>query len=118
MDKITHEMRLSQWTSLIRECRSSSMSIKTWCNANNVNQGQFFYWQRRVREGMYSSLDISGEKKQLVFAQLQGPAIPSGANSSFVADMVVRLGKNTLELSNSVSEELLSKVLKVLSDVE
>lgn len=29
MDKITHEMRMKQWTPVIRECRSSGMAVKS-----------------------------------------------------------------------------------------
>lgn len=36
MDKITHEMRLAQWTSIIRECNNSGMSKKSWITANNI----------------------------------------------------------------------------------
>ena len=50
MDKITHEMRLSKWTTIVRECNNSGMPKKEWCAANGVDNKQFFYWQRRVRE--------------------------------------------------------------------
>lgn len=118
MDKITHEMRLIQWTPIIQECHSSGMSIRTWCNENNVNLSQFHYWQRRIRSEVYESLKKSEPHQQPNFVQLPAPADISKNISVFTADMVIRIGNNVLELSNAVSEELLSKVLKVISDVK
>lgn len=118
MDKITHEMRLMQWTPIIRECHNSSMTIKAWCLENNVNEKQFYYWQRRVREEAYNSLEKTESKRQSKFIQLTAPADSSRKTSSFIPDMIIHVGSNILELSNTVSEELLSKVLKVISDVK
>lgn len=118
MDKITHEMRLMQWTPIIRECRSSGMSVRTWCLQNNVNEKQFHYWQRRVRREVFDTLKKDESQSQPNFVQLQVPADSLRSTSSFRTDMIIHIGNNVLELSNTVSEELLLKVLKVLSDVK
>lgn len=118
MDKITHEMRLMQWTPIIRQCRSSGMTIKSQCVENNVNEKQFYYWQRRLREEVYSSLDKTKSKSQPNFVQLLTPLDSPRDRPAFMADMVIHIGNNVLELSNTVSEELLSKVLKVMNDVK
>lgn len=36
MDKITHEVRLANWTNLIQDCLSSGLSKKQWCLENQV----------------------------------------------------------------------------------
>lgn len=117
MDKITHEMRLIKWTPIIRECRGSGMSVKSWCVQNNVNEKQFYYWQRLIREKAFDTIKKSEIQSQPSFVQLPAPA-DSIRNPFFKADMVIHTGNNVLELSNTVSEELLSKVLKVLSNVK
>lgn len=118
MDKITHEMRLMKWTSIIRECRSSGMTVKSWCLENNVNEKQFYYWQRRVREEAYGALEKAESYRQPNFVQLSVPADTSKNTPSFMADMIIHIGNNVLELSNNVSEELLLKVFKVMNDVK
>jgi len=118
MDKITHEMRLMKWTPIIRECRSSGMAVKSWCIENNVNEKQFYYWQRRIREEVFGSLKKTELSSQPNFVQLPVPSDSSRNTSSFSADMVIHVGTNVLELSNNVSEDLLTKVLKVLSNVK
>lgn len=118
MDKITHEMRLMQWTPIVKGCRNSGMTVKAWCIKNNIHEKQFYYWQRRVRAEIYDAFENAGLQNQPNFVQLQIPVDPPQNTSVFAADMVIRIGNNVLELSNTVSEELLSKVLKVMADVK
>lgn len=53
MDKITHEMRLAKWTTIVRECNNSGMPKKEWCAANEANNKQFFYWQSRSEKKFF-----------------------------------------------------------------
>ena len=118
MDKITHEVRLKQWTSIIHECRNSGMTARAWCLENNVNEKQFYYWQRRVRKNTLESLVKADYQSHPSFVQLPIPAHSSENISSFTPDMVLRIGDTVLELSNSTSEELLLKVLKGISNAK
>lgn len=59
MDKITHEMRLAQWSKLFQECNESGLPKLEWCKQNSINYKLFFYWQRRVREEAYNSITAS-----------------------------------------------------------
>lgn len=56
MDKITHEMRLMQWSQIIHECRNSGIGVRSWCLENNINEKKFYYWQRRVRGKVFDTL--------------------------------------------------------------
>ncbi|WP_238903433.1 IS66 family insertion sequence element accessory protein TnpB [Clostridium sp. YIM B02506] len=119
MDKITHEMRLAQWTPIVRECRNSGRAIESWCIENNVNEKQFYYWQHRIREVAYCALEKTESKRPSNFVQLPVQAGSFSKNMSvFVADMRIHIGDNVLELSNTVSEELLSMVMRVMADVK
>ncbi len=44
MDKITHEVRLEQWTQIINECLASGMNKTEWCRKNGISDKSFFYW--------------------------------------------------------------------------
>lgn len=117
MDKITHEMRLTKWASIVSTCRNSGMNIRSWCIENNVSEKQFHYWQRRVRGELLETFKKTKAEASPLFVQLPAPD-SSIESSPFKADIVIHSGNSTLEISNSASEELLSKVLKVLSNVK
>ena len=59
MDTITREMHLMQWTPIIQECRNSNMTVKAWCQTNNINLKQYYYWQSKIREAAYETFKDS-----------------------------------------------------------
>ena len=123
MDKITHEVRQAHWESLILECNNSGMSKKAWLKKNHVNEKQFYNWQRRIRAA--SLLKAAAESPVLPvpavdFAEI---ALPASQRPVTVAtpsrpDAVLRMGKYTLEISNTVSAPLLETLLQVMAHAE
>ena len=59
MDKMTHEVRLQQWSEIIEAQLASGRSKREWCRENGVSEKQFFCWQRRVRKELYESEKVS-----------------------------------------------------------
>lgn len=120
--QIKHQYHLSKWMPIVQECRTSGMTVKAWCLENNVNEKQFFYWQRRVREELCTSVQVpEKEHKQnpTIFAQLPIQDNHKGTPQSnlFKPDLVISIGDYRLELANQTSHELLEAVLKVLHHV-
>ncbi|EMS69213.1 IS66 family insertion sequence element accessory protein TnpA [Ruminiclostridium cellobioparum] len=114
--KLTHEYRLSQWAPIIHACRNSGMTVKAWCQENSINEKQFFYWQRRVRE------EISSLSSELPVAMQNTAFVPLKVSDNrtdkyFSPVMVLSIGNSRLELSNQTSPELLASILKVLGHV-
>lgn len=118
MDKSTHEMRLMKWTAIIKECRNSGMTVAAWCRENNISNKSFYYWQRKIRTKVFDNVKESTISNKTNFVQLPAPIDSSIGTPSFKADMVLHVGNNVLELSNTTSENLLSIVLKVITNVK
>lgn len=120
MDKVTHKVRREQWTKIINECLASGMKKTAWCKANGLSDKSFFYWQRRLREEAYISptestslVPASREadflaKKSVEFVELKLPEQPS--STPFQPDIIIRKGSLSLEIANTASEELLSRI--------
>ena len=62
MDKITHEVRLSQWKAIIKQCqaRPKGVSARKWMEDNGIKSKQYYYWLRRVRKDAYDKALSSG----------------------------------------------------------
>ena len=126
MDKITHQVRAEHWTRILNECMNSGMSKTAWCRANGISEKQFFYWQRILRREAYEaaqdpSLPAVTEEGQssavpqsAAFTEIKLPAVSPDASSTFHPDLVIRKGELVLEISNSASAELLSRVGGIL----
>jgi hypothetical protein len=120
MDKTENEKNLIKWTPIIQKCRSSGIGVRPWCRENNVSEKQFYYWDRRIKAKNFETQKETQPQNKANFVEIQ-PPIDSSINISiptFRADMVIHVGNNVLELSNTVSENLLSMVLKVMSNVK
>lgn len=56
---VKRKYKLTEWTRLIQECASSGKTIKEWCEENRISKRMYYYWQRRVREEVVSSIVLS-----------------------------------------------------------
>jgi putative transposase len=116
MDKSTHQIRCEQWTRIINECLASGMSKTSWCKANGISDKAFFYWQRILRTEAYidqkqlPAVASSKQESQIAFVELK-PSVSSDADgTSFRPDVIIKKQDLTLEISNSISPELLKQL--------
>ena len=124
MDKITHQVRAEHWTKIMNECMDSGMSKAAWCRANGVSEKQFFYWQRILRREAFensrnSSLPatvrpnqelVPATQRTVSFTEIKLPSSSQSTAPVFHPDLVIRKGSLILEISNSASDELLSRI--------
>ena len=121
MDKITHQVRIEHWTRIMNECLNSGMNKTEWCRANGISDKQFFYWQRILRKEAFEASDskeLSGitgpadetRSQKISFAEISLPMKQEPVRNGFHPDIVIRKGAFSVEISNSVSAELLSRI--------
>ena len=121
MNKITHKVRCEQWTRIINECLASGMKKTAWCKEHGISDKAFFYWQRRLREEAYistiesSSLPAvktvsSPATPSVDFVELRLSEQPSISPVMFRPDIIIRKDSFSLEISNTASAELLSRI--------
>lgn len=113
----TQQNKLSQWIPIIKECHASGISVRLWCQENNVSEKQFYYWQRKIKQIASESLPVIDRGSKIVQVPVRTVEPATKQNSSkFVPAMVIHIGKAVIELADHVQPELLTSVLKVLSD--
>ena len=124
MDKITNQNRAEHWTKIMNECINSGMSKTAWCRANGISEKQFFYWQRILRREAFKNFrdpslpEAVGPDQELApvtqrtvsFTELKLPLSPQNTAPVFHPDLVIRKGDLILEIANSASDELLSRI--------
>ena len=118
MDKITHKVRCEQWTKIIKECLASGMSKTAWCREHGISDKAFFYWQRRLREEAYISTIESSSlpavsvpaESSVDFVELRLPEQSARPAAAFRPDVIIRKDSFSLEISNTASAELLSRI--------
>ena len=121
MDKITRQVRIEHWTQIMNECLNSGMNKTKWCRANGISDKQFFYWQRILRKEAFeasASKELSvitapadeTRPQKISFAEISLPTKPEPVRNGFHPDIIIRKGSVSVEISNSVSAELLSRI--------
>ena len=106
MDKITRQVRIEHWTQIMNECLNSGMNKTEWCRANGISDKQFFYWQRILRKEAFAALT----SKDLSVAEISIPIKQESVRNGLHPDIILRKGPVSVEISNSVSAELLSRI--------
>lgn len=128
MDQCTHDVRTQYWRQIIHNCtqRPSGQSAKNWMKENGVSEQRFYYWQRRFRKEIFNHLQESGtislvpsESDEVSFVEIPC-SITSGKrdmnNSSSSPVAVLRNATMVVEISNDISESVLSQILKAVSN--
>ncbi len=121
--EVKRQYHLSKWRPIVQKCRTSGMTVKAWCKENNVSEQQFFYWQRRLREELCTSIQIPKnehkEHQPTIFAPIpvRNHHKETLQSASFIPDLVISIGDYRLELKNQTSPELLEALLKVIHHV-
>lgn len=130
MDKITHEVRLSNWKAVVEQCQSrpKGQTIASWCEENDISVKQYYYWQRRVRKNAVQEASAvllpssPSEEAQVSFAEISFSAQAQTSSSAipdpvpdFRPEAIIRKGDLVIGLKNSISDRLLDRLLKGVS---
>jgi hypothetical protein len=117
VQKITREFRIKHWIDIIKECRSSGQTIKSWCEEQGINLKSYYYWQRKVRK-------VTGEKYAMI------PGIEHGIASigpdpvfaeiklqqykTALPAVTIHLNNATLEIQNGAERSTIENTLRAL----
>ena len=50
ISKIKTDLLMREWAEMVRECRSSGLTVKEWCIDNDVNIKTYYYRLKRIRD--------------------------------------------------------------------
>jgi hypothetical protein len=118
MNKVTlakRRLQCEHWKSIIASCQSSGMTVKTWCEQNNICLQTYYRNLKKFREELCNSLPglIDEPEKPVVFKQLE-VAPPTSTNR---ASVLIHLPSATLEVADGTSQLTIEAVLRALKSV-
>lgn len=117
--EVTKKYRLSQWTEIIKECRSSGQTVAAWCADHDINPRSYYYWLKRVRIAACEALpSLHTESNPIVPVNIPVPtAITGPAEQESSSDIVLHFDAATLEIRNTASVTLIENTLRALQNV-
>ena len=120
MDTSTHEIRLANWKTIVEQCaaRPAGQTVKQWLEINGINDKQYFYWQRKVRQQMVEQMDLpihaACQKSEVTFAQIHVEQ-EQDPRPAFIPAAIIRTERATIEISAFAPASLASRILKAVS---
>lgn len=113
--KIDSEIKLKQWTEIIRECRSSGQPVRSWCIEHDVDEKRYYYWLRKIREQACNSMEhpVLADENKCEFAQIQ----PTVSFRQVVPVIKIYIGEFTVEIFDGMSQETISYVLNGIRNI-
>ena len=114
---VKKELRHREWAEQIRECRSSGMKVRDWCEAKGIKPYTYYRRLRVIREELLQNtampvkqivpVNVSGDlSEQALIDQRITPAKPNTDR------IIIRANGIEAELPQSISPEILCAVLR------
>ena len=120
-----HQVHLQEWTVRFAEQKASGLTVRQWCEQNNLSFHTYNYWKHLLKEEVVNQAlpDI---------VPISIPALPEADHSleitkpeirSIRANRTIRPNDSnvqmqvngvSIEIDTSVSEEFLSKLIKAV----
>jgi hypothetical protein len=117
VSKVTHQVKLDRWTTLLNEQKSSGLSVKDWCSQNNISRDRFFYWKRKLKESLMESalpdiVPVAIPASTTCCTTLTTCTTPKTPDTDFPVRITIR--DVSIELGSGASEQLISGIIKAV----
>ena len=121
MDSLTHNVRRANWLNIINQCqeRPANITVRQWLKDNDIKEKSYYYWLRKFRKESYDQMQLPAateEPAEISFVEFVAPTsekvVLTQDSLHSTTTAVIRHGAITLEISNAISEEVLSLLLK------
>ncbi|MCQ2602138.1 MAG: IS66 family insertion sequence element accessory protein TnpB [Treponema sp.] len=125
MDQSTHDVRYNTWLDIIKQCqrRPQNITAKQWLSENDIDEKRYYYWLRKFRKEAYDQLQLpavsSSVSNDVSFAEISYSADTPSFQCTTEQDhnsskpvAVIKCNSFSIELSNEISESLLSRLLQ------
>lgn len=130
-------VKLAQWAQIIQSANESKLGRKEWCAENGITESSFYYWQRRVRKYALSKMLDQREHDQLpspdqeprseekgfyeislnTLSPTESSASAPLLSSPSTKSITIHRNGFLIDVEEGFSQDLLSAVLKVISNV-
>lgn len=117
MDQITHDVRRQNWLNIITACqnRPTDITVRQWLSDNGIKEKAYYYWLRKFRKEAAQSnqLPASCSSADVAFVEIPlGKVSAEPGNGNPGGTAIIRKNGMTIEISNSISGQLLTLLLQ------
>ena len=107
----TRQFRIQQWTKIIHDRAESGMTIKDYCNQNNLSRDAYFYWAKVIKEEALKNLPA---QQFVEVPAVQDLPQVSQTAPAYTTELKLQIKDVSITVTDSTSPALLSRTLEVI----
>ena len=122
------QLHMQQWAAIIGDRIASGLKIDEYCEKNQLSRNSYFYWLRKIREEMSTS--VLPDHNDLLPASVSTKAlvelVPSSNHNDAIPKIEIPDEKPesfgfsvngiSITVGHDISKELLSKIMRAARD--
>ena len=120
-----HQVHLQEWTIRFADQKASGLTVRQWCEQNNLSFHTYNYWKHLLKEEVVDQalpdivpVSVPALSESVHSLEITKPEIRSiRANRSIrsnSSNVKMQVNGISIEIDTSVSEEFLSKLIKAV----
>lgn len=104
------DVKRQHWIEVLKACKESNQPVAVWCRENHIAESSYWYWHKKFGDEI-ATRNISGLPEFVEMNELLCKKTDKTAS--------IQMEKNGIHLNitNDVSEDLILKVMRCLSNV-
>ncbi len=107
--------RMQEWSTRIAECRSSGMSVKTWCKAQGISVQTYYRWEKRIVTEVTQQMSLPAPTQAGLLMRVNPETLPSGETGITSSGITIRHGESVISLPAGSSAEAVADLVKALN---
>lgn len=101
------QQKMAEWAKKVKQCRSSGLSVREWCQENRINISSYYKWQRKI----YSVVEAEKESQVSEFVDVTPSA---GMYETASVAITVHAKGVATDIRNGADPATVETVLRIL----
>ena len=115
---IRRAAQIPMWRERIQKCRSSGMTVRRWCEENQIQAKTYYRWEKRCLE---NATEIIRTEQTGTLTKIIPESLPSNreetecSSSNASAELVIRCGCVSMDISSRMPVAKIAELVSALN---
>lgn len=115
-----HQLRLNEWSSRFSDQKASGLTVKQWCDQNNLSIHTYNYWKHLLKEELASQ--VLPDIVPVSLPNSTGKLLPTVSGNSSLTNRTIRstakltINNISIEVDSAMSAAFLTTIIKAVRD--
>ena len=115
-----HQLRLNEWSSRFSDQKASGLTVKQWCDQNNLSIHTYNYWKHLLKEELANP--VLPDIVPVSLPDTTNELLPMVSNYSSLTNRAIRstekltINNISIEVDSAISAAFLTTLIKAVLD--